>query len=84
MSVYHCVEYKSHCKAKIWVRDGNYHKRSTDGHNHCGDPIEVGSRIVRHKGKEMLRGNPLVRLGGVTSVGTAMPPVFRFRDPSAK
>jgi hypothetical protein len=44
----------------------------------------VGSRIVRHKGKEMLRGNPLVRLGGVTSVGTAMPPVFRFRDPSAK
>ncbi len=43
MRVYHCIEYRSHCKAKVWIRDGNYHKRSTAGHNHCGDPIEVGS-----------------------------------------
>jgi hypothetical protein len=60
VSVYHCIEYKSHCKAKVWIRDGNYHKRSTAGHNHPGDPIETGSRVVRHKGKELLRANPLV------------------------
>jgi hypothetical protein len=82
--VYHCIEYRSHCKAKVWIRDGNYHKRSTAGHNHCGDPIEVGSRIVRHKGKELLRANPLVSSGGVTPVGTAKRCEFLFRDPSAR
>jgi hypothetical protein len=30
VSVYHCVEYKSPCKAKVWIRDGNYHKVVAD------------------------------------------------------
>jgi len=57
--IYRCFENKSHCQAKVWIKEGGYHKHNGE-HNHFADPINVAGRKVVEKGKNELRNNPLV------------------------
>ncbi len=77
------MQHGSHCQAKVWIKEGRYHKHGGE-HNHFADPMDVAGRKVVEKGKNELRNNFLVSNSswfcGIWDLYSSS--ALAFRDPS--